>query len=629
MVIERIVQDYEKDYSVLFPKDNIDIIITKLPSYPEGTIMEEHNGYYLVQDDKYKTFHDFFLETDLPLKKVDELLSHCMTYDIDIYDLYIKRPYALYHLQDNKGNPLLDFEEIVKLSVPTTFKMRLEEIKSVTIFVLEQKKNRSGSTCFLLYDIYNIVNGFFVKNDRPLLFCDYYAYICFFKESFYLFKSSDWKQSRICLITDYEIERNIYTFIKDKISVTSPFADYDSGDSFDGFASEQILAIKTLAPHDGFLSILTGGPGTGKTTILKEIVHHLQDSYPNEYVTMLAPTGRAAKRIKEVMAGEPIEISTIHKFLDFRMIGGRFMATRSPQRMNEIRNVHFIIIDEASMLSNSLFAVLLTYLDLTATKILLVGDVNQLPSIDAGCLLKDLISLGVYTVRLTENFRSDGAIVGNANKINEGNHDLIFNETFSLTEDPLDIQQVSRQDNVLILSPYRIEDRPQSTSIINKQIHDEIFKNYPPVASKFRIGDKVLVTQTRYADGIAKYVNGDIGVVISTKMIEDTDIFGDPQPVSYVYEVLLEDYTVYIGEEDLDYGYAITIHKSQGSEEDIVHLLLPEYRKFLTRKMLYTAVTRAKQHVCIHSTKKILDKIIANNHDDERETILHIQSNLE
>lgn len=627
MVVYKILQDYENDCSFLFLSDNEEIIKTKIPSYKKGTVLTlgVDNLYHPITDNEViKSFDDFFSECpDMALKKIDLLLIAAIHYGYYIGTIFFKRPYSLLAIKNFDQTDILNITDVLKnTSVPTFFDRR-EELKNCIIYILQNKKDITGSTCFSLYEIYESVKKLLNSCDKKITFDEYTAIINYYSADFMLINED------ICLFSDYNIEKTIIDFIYNKNDMPSPFLLSVMDEEISDFYSEkQKIAIKTLIPHKGCLSILTGGPGCGKTTTLKEIVNVFQRNYPNEPVTMLAPTGKAAKRMKEIMGDMDVTIATINKFLGFKKTASGYKPTHNPQELAIIRSSHFIIIDEASMLGVSLFATLLRFLDLDRTKIILVGDSEQLPSIEAGYLLNDLINLGAYTVSLDTNFRSDGTIVHNAYLIRNGESNFIEDDNFVITTDPLDINEILSSESSVVLSPFRTISKENSTDNLNNMMHEEKFKNFDPVSSKFRSGDKIIITKTHYNNGIPVYINGDTGTVISTQLINGRDEYGFSMPSYYIYEVSFYDYTAFVLEEDLDFGYAITIHKSQGSEYNTVHIIISEYEKFITRKMLYTAVTRAKNKVIIHSLKEIIEQIINNNKDSKRCTILQHQSSL-
>ena len=346
------------------------------------------------------------------------------------------------------------------------------------------------------------------------------------------------------------------------------------------------------------LAVLTGGPGTGKTTVLNGIRKVFQKKYPLSEVVMSSPTGRAAQRMTEATGHEAM---TVH-----RLVG----IGRNQRGKSQIAG-DFVIIDESSMLDSEMTAWLLMAIS-EKSLVLFVGDIDQLPSVGAGNVLKDLIQSAVIPVcRLQTVYRQSGesAIITNANKINRGESDLKQDGTFVVLEEPddktiLDVmadvakEALSATDDqiygVQILATSHKGDA--SISAANNILQQMINPRKPGMKAlkygntEFREGDKVITTQNNYEDC---YFNGDIGVI---KQISEGKI-----------EILISDKTVYLQRQnlqDLSLGYCISIHKSQGSEFEHAIILLPEHPSvMLRRNLLYTAVTRAKKRCTIIAAK--------------------------
>lgn len=406
--------------------------------------------------------------------------------------------------------------------------------------------------------------------------------------------------------------------------------DVKINEDFDAFSKEQEIAIKEA--FNNMLLVITGGPGTGKTTIIKAICNILNEH--NLKFNLAAPTGRAAKRMQE--STENVAF-TIH-----RLIG---IKPESPiPEFNEENTLDcdYVIVDEASMIDIKLMDKLLKALS-SKTALILVGDHNQLPSVGAGNVLKDILDTDIKAVKLKKIFRQakESNIVVNAHKINDGlypilnqkNKDFFFinSNSKNFQNDLLDLVK-NRLPNYYKLDP--INDiqilAPSKKSLwgivnINDLCQKELNKNPNSIKINnriFKLGDKVMQVRNNYEleslnpddfdDGV---YNGDIGRIIDIdKNMESLKVeFYDGNIVSYKKEDV----------KDLDLSYAITIHKSQGSEFDCVLIpMMPASFMLLNRNLLYTAITRAKKLVILLGEKKILKQMVRNNNESKRLTNL-------
>ncbi|MDU7432966.1 MAG: ATP-dependent RecD-like DNA helicase [Anaerococcus vaginalis] len=406
--------------------------------------------------------------------------------------------------------------------------------------------------------------------------------------------------------------------------------DVKINEDFDAFSKEQEIAIKEA--FNNMLLVITGGPGTGKTTIIKAICNILNEN--NLKFNLAAPTGRAAKRMQE--STENVAF-TIH-----RLIG---IKPESPiPEFNEENTLDcdYVIVDEASMIDIKLMDKLLKALS-SKTALILVGDHNQLPSVGAGNVLKDILDTDIKSIKLKKIFRQakESNIVVNAHKINDGlypilnqkNKDFFFinSNSKNFQNDLLDLVK-NRLPNYYKLDP--INDiqilAPSKKSLwgivnINDLCQKELNKNPNLIKINnriFKLGDKVMQVRNNYEleslnpdnfdDGV---YNGDIGRIIDIdKNMESLKVeFYDGNIVSYKKEDV----------KDLDLSYAITIHKSQGSEFYCVLIpMMPASFMLLNRNLLYTAITRAKKLVILLGEKKILKQMVRNNNESKRLTNL-------
>ena len=403
----------------------------------------------------------------------------------------------------------------------------------------------------------------------------------------------------------------------------------------------QIDAIKSCFEEN--ISIITGGPGTGKTTIINTISKIYLDNGYN--ISLCAPTGRAAKRIEETTG---IEAKTIHRMLGYIPSSYDDIGHFEYNEDNPL-DTDVIIIDEMSMVDVVLFEKLLRGMK-DNTRLVIVGDVDQLPSVGAGNVLRDLInSKKIKYTKLVDIFRQSESsnIIVNAHKINNGqepilnekNSDFFFlkTETPAITRNVV-VDLISKRlpnaygydfsKDIQILTQSRkgicgvFELNRLLQDILNPKTEttDELL-----VGNKlFRVNDKVMQTKNNYnlsffdSDGEENFgvYNGDMGHIIfidksSKKLTVEMD---DNRVIDYTLEDL----------DNLELAYAITIHKSQGSEfKSVIIPMFDGYRLLQTRNLLYTAITRAKENIVLVGDKNVMNNMIRNN------TINSRYSNLE
>jgi len=385
--------------------------------------------------------------------------------------------------------------------------------------------------------------------------------------------------------------------------------------------------------------ILTGGPGTGKTTVVRALIDIF--SAMGHKVALAAPTGRAAKRLSE---STQTEAKTIHRLLEMEFSGDE-EGSRFRKNQQDLLDENVIIVDEASMVDNALMCHLLKAIK-PGARFILIGDADQLPSVGAGYVLHDLIESGRFsTVCLNEIFRQaqKSLIVTNAHAINKGQMpDLSVkdNDFFFLPRQtdaqiaatvadlyqnrlPRTYGEMARTGTQIITPSRRGEG---GTDHLNLLLQSRM---NPPAAGKrehpfrdsvFREGDRVMQIKNNYdvvwekTDGTqgSGIFNGDMGVI---RRIHPADrimeIEFDDRMVEYDFASL----------EDLEHAYAITVHKSQGSEYPIV--IVPMYAAppmLLTRNLLYTAVTRAQNMVIFVGREEVVAQMIANNRQSMRYT---------
>ena len=403
-------------------------------------------------------------------------------------------------------------------------------------------------------------------------------------------------------------------------------------------------AVKAAAENG--LLILTGGPGTGKTTTINAIIRFFENE--NAVLRLAAPTGRAAKRMTEATG---YEAQTIHRMLE---LNGMPEEDRDRQIIRFERNAEnpleadVIIIDEMSMVDIFLMHSLLLAV-MTGTRLILVGDENQLPSVGPGNVLRDIIKSGCFpVVELTKIFRQaqESDIVVNAHRIHAGESvaidnksrdffflkrydaDVIIRVLLALIKDKLPGYVEARPSEIQVLTPMR-------KGALGVERLNVVLQRYlnPPDPSKkekevgerlFREGDKVMQIRNDYQmeweirgrygipidQGVGVF-NGDTGILKEINEFAETATveFEDGRTAEYSFKQL----------EDLELSYAVTIHKSQGSEYPAVVLpLLSGPKMLMNRNLLYTAVTRARKCVTIVGSEVTFEEMIRNKQQQTR-----------
>ncbi|MBN9648930.1 ATP-dependent RecD-like DNA helicase [Terrisporobacter glycolicus] len=411
-------------------------------------------------------------------------------------------------------------------------------------------------------------------------------------------------------------------------------------------ANNQILAVKESINNG--VTIITGGPGTGKTTTINTIIKIFENN--DQKVVLCAPTGRAAKRMSETSNKEA---KTIHRLLEMGF------ATDSDELVffkdeEDPIDADVIILDEASMVDIILMYNLLKAIKL-GTRLLLVGDSDQLPSVGAGNVLKDIIDSNVIkTVRLNEIFRQarESMIVVNAHKINNGeplflnvknkdffflrkkNNEEILNEIIGLVSERLPkFYKFDKLKDIQVLTSMRKGDLGVNNLNIELQKYlnpPNKYKQEEQFAKRtFRVGDKVMQIRNNYtkkwetedkSDRGEGIYNGDIGYIFHIDKDKKTVfvIFDKIKIASYKYDEL----------DEIDHSFCTTIHKSQGSEFPVVVIpIVWAPPMLLSRNLLYTAVTRAKKLVVLVGDVKYLEQMIKNNRINDRYSNLSYKLN--
>ena len=404
--------------------------------------------------------------------------------------------------------------------------------------------------------------------------------------------------------------------IDKKISDTEKFREIE-------LSKTQRRAVKEAINRGVF--VITGGPGTGKTTTLKVLIDIFESM--NKVIKLAAPTGRAAKRMKEQTGRDAF---TIHKLLEIGFAGDLGFSN-----IEELE-CDVLILDEVSMVDILLMETLLKSIE-SPTRLILVGDKDQLPSVGAGNVLADILKSGVIeSVNLEEIFRQseESMIVKNAHLINKGEMPILNVGDFFMISERGEVKGLEiikdlvktrlpnyfnvSESEVQVLTPTKKGNH--GTINLNKVLQDHLNKNEDCIevlGKKFKLGDRVLQTKNNYEleskvenefyeDRQKGVLNGDLGYIskIDKENKKLTVVFDDVRSVEYSSENL----------DELALAYAMTIHKSQGSEFPVV--VIPLYRAapmLLTRNLIYTAITRASKAVVLVGQSEYLVKMIENN----------------
>ncbi len=458
------------------------------------------------------------------------------------------------------------------------------------------------------------------------------------------------EEIRVYAAQNYFIEMNVARMLGDlnvnyNVEEDEIFQKIEEIEKRDNIVLDEMQRQAVLESVKKGLLVITGGPGTGKTTTIQTIIHYFELEGLDLYLA--APTGRAAKRMTETTG---YEARTLHRLLE--LSGGLEDENKGAEFGKNEQNpleADVIIVDEASMVDMYLISNLLKAV-LVGTKLIFVGDVNQLPSVGPGCVLRDMIDCGVIPViRLNKIFRQamESDIVKNAHKINRGekvdlykkdsrdfffikqNDSLIMQRAIlSLVQEKLPKYVNALPFDIQVLTPmrkgmfgvYELNKmlqkylNPADKSKREKEFYDHIFRE----------GDKVMQIKNNYQlvwENVNKYnitieegmgvFNGDIGVIkhIDDTLEKMTIIFDDNRKVDYPFKQL----------EELELAYAITVHKSQGSEYPAV--VMPMFqgpKPLMTRNLLYTAVSRAKSCVALVGNTAAFDDMVENESENKR-----------
>ena len=464
------------------------------------------------------------------------------------------------------------------------------------------------------------------------------------------------KEDRVYCSQNYYLELNTAKMLHD-LNVTADIADDTVMKKLADIEEETQTTLEDLqkeavvqAVNHGLL-VITGGPGTGKTTTINTLIHYFASE--GLEILLAAPTGRAAKRMTEATG---YEAQTIHRLLEISGVPEEESAGYHFERnMENPLEADVIIIDEMSMVDLFLMHALLSAVSV-GTRLIMVGDVNQLPSVGPGSVLRDIIHSECFpVVRLNKIFRqaSESDIVVNAHKINEGQHVVLDNKSrdfFFLKRDDANVIISVVLTLVMKKMPKYVDAgmldiqvlTPMRKGLLGVERLNTILQEYlnprsPEKKEKeygaglFREGDKVMQIKNNYqieweirgAYGIpvekgVGVFNGDMGIVseINEYAEQMTVVFDDNKYIEYSFKEL----------DQLELAYAITIHKSQGSEYPAVVIpLLSGPRMLMSRNLLYTAITRARKCVTLVGSDQVFQQMIDNEMEQKRYSTLKEQ----
>lgn len=560
----------------------------------------------IISDEQNQENVVFFLDNGITMDMTHKIIS---LFGAKAKEIVLENPYILMEKIERFGFKKNDAFAL-KLGIEENSMIRL---KALTGYVLEEALYSAGNSYICRSDLYIFATKYINKEIDGKVFNEVIAILE--KEKKVYIDEADNIYDYKMYIQEIELARGIAKILKGTTDDNKKPPVYDNESiaaeyqkikekSHVEYSKEQEQAILNAFTEP--IIIITGGPGTGKTTIIKAIIEmyfklNNENKALLDYIALLAPTGKAAKRLKE---STNMPTMTIHKFLGYM---GRNNFTYNKYNKTDAK---LIIVDEASMMDLSLASYLVTSMQPDA-RIIIVGDVDQLPSVGPGQVLKDLIdSKEIKTTRLTKIHRqAEGSnIIKLAHDVNEGIlPETILSKQSDRTFIPTDNEHIAsitvdivkrfvnkgydiKKDIQVLIPMYRGD---IGINAINARIQDEInpldetvgeIKYYGNI---FRENDKVIQLVNRAEKGI---MNGDVGYISHFKYknlkINGLEVIFDTVKVNYTLEEL----------EDLSLAYAISVHKAQGGEFDVVVMPFTfQHYIMLRRKLIYTGVTRAKK----------------------------------
>ena len=613
----------------MFGKDTLDIMYNKPEELEKVKSISKSKAIEIGEEfrNKKEIFNlvDFLKEYNLSMESINKIYENFKSNSIEVIK---ENPYILIDILYN-----VSFKDIDKIALKqgiekTDEKRIIAIIKYIMNIYLYNGHTYVEKEELLKFLLKNIELGYEYLEDilNKLEMSDYLV----INENIVTLKSIDYAEE--CIV------EKILEIIDSDIDIIPDFdklLEKQEKNSKIKLTKDQKKAIQSI--NNNNISIITGGPGTGKTTILKFIIDIFKQN--NRKVEIAAPTGKAAKRIIEATGHNA---QTIHRLLNIGKIDED--KERAIYFDIEKLDIDLLIIDEASMLDIYLFNYLLKALK-SHTKLVIIGDINQLPSVGPGRVLADLIESDViHKIYLKEIFRqaAESDIVINAHRVNNGKYIEINNDKKEIDLKLIDADNVDLMfdelikilkkeninkffENSIILSPTK--KGKCGTVNLNKEIQSIFNKSKGKIYGKieFKKNDRVMQIKNNYdltweqkgQVGIGIF-NGDTGIIKKIDEENKTIIveFDDSKIVKYIFSEL----------EQLMHSYVITIHKSQGSEFKKVILMLPyAVPNLLTRNILYTGMSRAKDELIIIGSNNTLKRMVNTIQTNSRKTRLKIR----
>ncbi|WP_297669996.1 ATP-dependent RecD-like DNA helicase [Thomasclavelia sp.] len=572
-----------------------------------------------------------------------EVMQFFMGHGISLKNLgLIQAFYKEKTLEVLQNNPYRLIEDIDGIGFKTADELALKtggaldnpnRIKAAIVYSIKQYGFNTGSTYCLIEEI--------VKTFKQLIYSIeeniFYEYLDELIDNGLIIKENE----RYYYHEMYEAEVNIANYLKIRINHDDESIDESRVDQLlQDFEKNQGITYAKKQKEALFyflkssVMILTGGPGTGKSTIVHALLKIYTSLYPEDKIGLVAPTGRAAKRLTELTG---IEACTIHRLLKWDLHTNTFAMNRT----NPL-DIDVLIIDEFSMVDCLLLSKLFDA-GRKISKILFIGDYYQLPSVAPGNVLKDLIEAGVKTIELDEIFRQakDSGIIQLAHHIinNEIDDIDLFDHYQDINFFPMlnydVIKNVKTIVNKALEEGYETSDiqvlAPMYQGVagidaLNDALQDvfnpkdQCLDSYKIGRMEYRIGDKILQLKNRVDDNV---FNGDIGILIDICRKDNFEYLQDTLIVDFdgnIVEYTSQNFNT------ITLAYCMSIHKSQGNEFKIVIMpVLSDYYIMLRRNLLYTAITRAKQSLFIMGDSKAFMHGLHNYQDNRRKTTLKLR----
>ena len=572
-----------------------------------------------------------------------EVMQFFMGHGISLKNLgLIQAFYQEKTLEILQNNPYQLIEDIDGIGFKTADDLALKtggtldnpnRIKAAIVYSIKQYGFNTGSTYCLLEEILNMFKKI-IYNLEESMFYDYLEELI---DEGLIIKEDE----RYYYHEMYEAEENIAKYLKIRINRPDELFDEDEVNRLlRNYEKNQNItyALKQKEALNYFLKssvmILTGGPGTGKTTIVQALLKVYAALYPEDRIGLVAPTGRAAKRLTELTG---ISACTIHRLLKWDLHSNTFAMNK-----NNPLDIDVLIIDEFSMVDCLLLSKLFEA-GRRISKILFIGDHHQLPSVAPGNVLQDLMQTGIKTIELDEIFRQakDSGIIQLAHHIinNEIEDMEIFNQYRDINYFPCLNYDVVKNVKTIVKKAlnegYDVNDIqvlvPMYQGVagidaLNDALQDvfnprdEFIESYKIGRVEYRIGDKILQLKNRPDDDV---FNGDIGTLIDICRKDNFEYLQDTLIVDFdgnIVEYTSQNFNT------ITHAYCMSIHKSQGNEFKIVIMaVLSDYYVMLRRNLLYTAITRAKQSLFILGNSKAFMHGLNNYQDGRRKTTLKIR----